>query len=93
VTMGTEPGTTGERPVKALKGHRKVFMPEAGTFVNCPIYDRYALRGGAKLRGPAVIEEHESTVVLGPDAVVEVDKSCNLWVSLDDRKLKRHRRR
>lgn len=68
------------REDKALKGHRKVFMPEAGSFVNCPIFDRYALREGDRLRGPAVIEEHESTVVVGPDAAITVDKSCNLWV-------------
>ncbi len=74
--------------VKALKGHRKVFMPEAGSFLNCPIYDRYALSEGARLRGPAVIEEHESTVVIGPGAAIEVDKHCNLWVKLAERKSK-----
>jgi N-methylhydantoinase A len=89
VTMGTEPNVVGTQKIKALKGHRKVFMPEAGAFVNCPIYDRYALRCGAKLHGPAVIEEHESTVVLGPDAEVTVDKSCNLWVTLAGRKQKK----
>ena len=67
---------------RALKGHRKVFMPEAGKFVNCPIYDRYSLAARARLRGPAVIEEHESTVVLGPDATIEVDQHCNLHVRL-----------
>ena len=68
------------RGKQALKGHRKVFMPEAGSFVNCPIYDRYALGEGARLHGPAVIEEHESTVVVGPDAEITVDRGCNLWV-------------
>jgi N-methylhydantoinase A len=80
VTIDTLRDAAGERPVKALKGQRKVYMPEAGAFMNCPIYDRYALREGARLRGPAVIEERESTVVVGPDAAITVDKSCNLWV-------------
>jgi N-methylhydantoinase A len=66
---------------KALKGRRKVFMPEAGGFVACPVYDRYALGPGARLRGPAVIEEEESTVVVGPGARIRVDASGNLWVS------------
>jgi N-methylhydantoinase A len=74
---------------KALKGHRKVFMPEAGSFVTCPIFDRYALAEGDRLRGPAVIEEQESTVVVGPDAAIEVDKSCHLWVKRSGRKSKR----
>ena len=72
----------------ALKGRRKVFMPENGTFVNCLIYDRYALKEGVRLRGPAVIEENESTVVVGPDATVTVDRDCNLWVRIADSKRK-----
>jgi N-methylhydantoinase A len=63
-------------------------MPEAGSFVNCPIYDRYALSEGIRLRGPAVIEEHESTVVIGPGAAIKVDSNCNLWVKLSERKSK-----
>jgi N-methylhydantoinase A len=54
--------------------------------VNCPIYDRYALAAGARLKGPAVIEEHESTVVVGPDAKVRVDAHCNLHVVIASRK-------
>jgi N-methylhydantoinase A len=78
---------------RALKGHRKVFMPEAGKFVNCPIYDRYSLVAGARLKGPAVIEEHESTVVLGPDAAIDVDQHCNLRVRLGGGKPAVRRRR
>jgi N-methylhydantoinase A len=66
---------------KALKGRRKVFMPEAGAFIACPVYDRYALGPGARLRGPAVIEEEESTAVVGPGAAIRVDRSGNLWVT------------
>ena len=65
---------------RALKGRREVFMPEAGGFISCPVYDRYALGTGARLRGPAVIEEEESTVVVGPRAAIRVDASGNLWV-------------
>lgn len=65
---------------KALKGQRKVFMPEASGFVSCPVYDRYALTAGARLRGPAVIEEEESTAVVGPRAAIRVDAAGNLWV-------------
>ena len=91
VKMDTVHKPDGGARVTALKGHRKVFMPEAGAFVNCPIYDRYALRAGARLMGPAVIEEHESTVVLGPDAAIEVDQYCNLRVRLAGGKHKARR--
>ena len=41
----------------ALKGNRPVWFPETGTFVDTPVYDRYALRQGERLIGPLVIEE------------------------------------
>jgi N-methylhydantoinase A len=34
--------------------------------VETPVYDRYALRPGDTVDGPAVFEETESTFVMGP---------------------------
>lgn len=67
---------------RALKNHRPVFSPEQGRFVQCPVYDRYALKPRTRLTGPAVIEEPESTAVIGRGALVEVDTGGNLLVSL-----------
>ena len=47
------------------------------------MYDRYALPVGARLNGPALIEERESTCVVGPDSGVEVDRFLNLVITLD----------
>jgi N-methylhydantoinase A/oxoprolinase/acetone carboxylase beta subunit len=41
--------------------------------VQTPVYDRYALGPGARLAGPAIVEERESTTVVGPGAVITVD--------------------
>jgi N-methylhydantoinase A len=43
-----------------------------------PVYDRYRLDPGAALEGPAVVEERESTVVLGPEGRAEIDAARNL---------------
>ena len=32
-----------------------------------PVYDRYRLGPGATFDGPAIVEERESTVVVGPE--------------------------
>jgi N-methylhydantoinase A/oxoprolinase/acetone carboxylase beta subunit len=56
-----------------LKGSRKAYFPEIGGYVETPVYDRYALGPGARLAGPAIVEERESTTVVGPGAVVTVD--------------------
>ena len=62
----------------ALKGHRRVFFPEARAHVEAAIYDRYALRPGTSLKGPAIVEERESTCIIGIGDTVMVDDRYNL---------------
>ncbi len=50
----------------ARKGVRSVWFPEADGLVETVVYDRYALRPGDTVVGPAVFEEAESTFVVGP---------------------------
>jgi N-methylhydantoinase A len=64
------------------KGSRPVWFPELDRFVATPVYDRYRLAPGTTLRGPAVVEERESTTVLGPGAAGTVDRVGNLEVSV-----------
>ena len=64
-----------------LKGSRQVYFPETG-FTDCAVYDRYALRPGDTLEGPAVIEERESTTVIGPGGKVSVDQYLSLICEL-----------
>jgi N-methylhydantoinase A len=55
----------------APKGHRPVYF---GTlFEDTPIYDRATLPPGARIHGPAVVEEFGSTTVVFPMQTVEVD--------------------
>ena len=64
----------------ARKGARPAFFPEAGAYVATPVYDRYAMGSGDRLTGPAIIEERESTLVVGPGARVEIDAFGSLVV-------------
>ena len=43
-----------------------MWFPEAGGFVETAVYNRYALRAGEAIEGPAVFEENESTFIIGP---------------------------
>jgi N-methylhydantoinase A len=58
---------------QAIKGKRKAYSPVARDFVPYTVYDRYKLFPNAKFKGPAIIEEKESTVIVGEDASVSVD--------------------
>lgn len=66
---------------KALKGEREVYFDEQGGFIKTPVYDRYLLGFGFQTQGPAVFEEHESTVVVGIEAKdIKIDEQNNLIV-------------
>ncbi len=64
----------------ALKGERLAYFPEAGGFIATRVYDRYRLTPGTTLEGPAIIEERESTLIVGPGAHGEVDARWNVIV-------------
>ena len=66
----------------AEKGERQVHFPETG-FAPCKVYNRYGLAAGARFRGPAVVEERESTVVAGPGTTLSIDEHLNLIIDID----------
>ena len=52
---------------KAITGERRVWLPEAGGFVDCPVYDRGLLQAGNRFSGPAVVEQMDATTIILPD--------------------------
>ena len=67
---------------KAVKTRRKAYFAEASGFVDTPVYDRYALPPGFEFEGPAIVEERESTAVLGPGARCRVDERSTIIVEM-----------
>jgi len=69
---------------EARKGTRKIYLPDDEDFREVPVYDRYRLDPDVSIAGPAVVEERESTVVLGHEGRAEIDAARNLiWRWLD----------
>lgn len=64
----------------AIKGKRPAYSPIARDFIQYTVYDRYKLFPGATFDGPAIIEERESTAIVGEDASVSVDEYGFLWI-------------
>jgi N-methylhydantoinase A len=81
IALERHQGETG-RADPALKGERQAFFAEGHAYQMTPVYDRYALAPGAVLEGPAIIEERESTLVVGPRATARVDERLNIIVTL-----------
>ncbi|WKZ48967.1 MAG: hydantoinase/oxoprolinase family protein [Anaerolineales bacterium] len=67
---------------QAVKGERLAFSGIAKDFIPFTVYDRYKLYPGAAFPGPAIIEERESTIIVGEDAAVSVDKYGFLWMEM-----------
>ena len=51
---------------EALKGYREAIFDQSGTATSTPIYDGSKLGAGACVRGPAIIEEVTTTIVIEP---------------------------
>ena len=68
----------GKEPVaKAVRGSRKVLYAGASERVEAKVYDRRFLLAGNTIEGPALIDEHASTTVIGLRDVVEACSSIN----------------
>jgi N-methylhydantoinase A len=70
----------------ARKGSRLAFFPETNGYVETAIYDRYALEPGMRFNGPAIVEERESTLIVGARGRARVDDKLNVVVELSDGK-------
>jgi N-methylhydantoinase A/oxoprolinase/acetone carboxylase beta subunit len=68
----------------AVKGQRPAYSPMARKFIPYTVYDRYKLFPAAQFSGPAIIEERESTLIVGEDARVSVDDFGFLWIDLKE---------
>ena len=64
----------------ALRGNRQVYFEAVGGYIETAYYDRYRLAQGEVFAGPAVIEEHETSIVVGPDAAFHVDATANIVI-------------
>jgi N-methylhydantoinase A len=60
--------------------HRSVHLDARSGFQAVPIYDGNELRPGQSLSGPAIIEERNTTILVGPDDRLEIDASDNFLI-------------
>ena len=71
-------GRSSARP--PIKGRRKAFF--GGRFTVTPIYDGPAMRAGQRVKGPAIIEEPFTTIVLHPRQEATLDRHGNYRIEL-----------
>ena len=79
--------TTDQTSLDAcIKGQRKAFSVLQKDYIDFTVYDRSQLFAGAAFAGPAIIEERESTIVMGEDAAATVDDKGFVWIRIGEEK-------
>lgn len=66
----------------ALTSYREVYFKEVGGFTETPIYRRSEVPVDAKIEGPAIVEQLDSTVVIPPEFHAKVDQYKNIIISI-----------
>lgn len=61
---------------EAMSGRRLVWF--GGAFVDTSVYERALLPPGSVIKGPAVVEQPDSTVLIDPGLVATVDEDLNI---------------
>ncbi len=74
-------GATARSSADAVTGRREVWFP-ATDFTPTPVYERDRLPVGARLAGPAIVEQMDATTLVPPGAEVEVDAMSNLSIEV-----------
>lgn len=64
-----------------IKGSRPAYFSARG-YAETPVYDRYALKPGMTFAGPAIVEERESTLIVGARGRARVDERLQIVVEL-----------
>ncbi len=76
----SESALDGRDSAGAIRAHRKAYFDG---WYDCPIYDREKLVSGNRVRGPAIIEQMDSTTVIHPDQQAEIDGFGNIIIEIN----------
>lgn len=71
----------GDRHPDAHKGSRRALFDACGAFVETPVYDRIRLGHGHRIVGPAIVEQVDSTTLVLPDQIADVDAFGNIIIT------------
>ncbi len=63
----------GDATVIAPRSHRALFDGATGDMLKTPVYWRFDLSVGAKISGPAIIAEHETSTIVTSQFAAEID--------------------
>jgi N-methylhydantoinase A len=66
----------------ALKGQREAYFGKERGFINCSVYERENMSAGSQIKGPAIIEDPATTIVVYPDNTAVLDEMGNVVLNI-----------
>jgi N-methylhydantoinase A len=69
---------------EVMRNKREIYLPLRRKYAPVPVYERYSLKPGTRLRGPLILEERESTLVVPVAANVRVLADYTVCVDLKE---------
>jgi N-methylhydantoinase A len=78
-------GHRRQKGASSRVGHREVYF-DARASLPTPVYDRARLCPGDRIRGPAVIEQMDSTTLIYPEDGAEIDDLLNIIITIREDK-------
>ena len=76
-TLASPPAAVGDGQSSALKQERQVLLPGAATLAIVPVYEGDRFGEGLRINGPAVVDEHDTTLFVPPGWACERDGYSN----------------
>ena len=81
---GELPATSrGTNPTSDESARRPVYFKIANGTVDTPVYRRTSLKPDSSYSGPAIVEEAQSTVVIGPNDDFQIDQLGNIIIRIE----------
>ena len=77
--------TVATNAILEHKGSRPAYFDEYQAYCDTPVYARRCLPMGAQLRGPAILEQPDTTTVVYPGQHCQVDSAGNLVITVGER--------
>jgi N-methylhydantoinase A len=68
-------------PKAAVRKPRSIYWPDLGKFRPTPVYGGEELLNGNQIKGPAIVETADTTVVVHPERTLRVDALGNFEIT------------
>lgn len=75
-------GTVRGRLEDAWKGVRPVYFEATQDFIEANLYDRHRIPAGSVLKGPAIVDQVDTTTIIPPGLTARVDETLNILIDI-----------